>query len=813
MLTHFLSVLMAVWLAACGDKGTGSSKPGEVVLDVRFAGTAAAKPVAVLRMDRVVATANRGRELVRQQELSYEAGTWKGSLKLPSATYEIAVEAFKGERVRWRGSTSVELLGGKTVTAVVELASTNRAPVLTAIGGQQVAEGNVLTLGLSASDADEDELTYSMSGYPSGASLSGSTFTWTPTDGQAGSYEVTFTVADGQGGTDQDTITITVSAAPQENRAPVLAAIGNRQVTEGTALNIELAATDEDGDGLTYRVENLPSGAALSGSTFTWTPADGQAGAYEMTFTVADGQGGSDQDTITITVSAAPQENRAPVLAAIDDRQVAEGEVLRIELDAEDADGDELTFAMSGFPAGASLSGSTFAWTPTHEQAGTYEVTFTVADGQGGTDQDTITITVSAAPQGDRDALVALYNATDGPNWKSKTGWLSDRPLGQWHGVTTDGNGRVTYLVLSNNQLSGTIPGELGNLTNLKNLTLGYNQLSGAIPEELGKLTNLEYLSLANNRLSGTIPGELGNLTNLSGLNLFTNQLTGSIPEELGNLTNLEYLLLGNNAGLSGALPDTLIGLDKLEALLVGGTELCVPTDERFQTWLAGIGEKTGVVNCTSDEGMTGSVGGTGDLDAPTNVSFVRDGTSTRLIWDPVSGADYYKIYYDDFHSGACRLNSRGNPSFCEELASNVQETSYVHTEPDDDNNYYWVVACTSGGCSDIDSENPATFIDTRPSAPTNVSFVRDGASIRLSWDPVSGADYYQIYYDDFFSEGCRLTSRGNPSFCEELASNVQETSYVHTEPDDDDNYYWVVACNSGGCSDIDSENPARRAD
>ena len=329
MLTPFWSVLLAVWLAACGDKGTGSSKPGGVVLDVRFARTAAAKPVAVLRMDRVVATANRGRELVRQQELSYEAGTWKGSLKLPSATYEIAVEAFKGERVRWRGSTSVELSGGKTVTAVVELASTNRAPVLTAIGGQQVAEGDALTLGLSASDADGDELTFSMAGYPAGSSLAGSTFIWTPTHEQAGTYEVTFTVTDGQGGQDSEAVTLTVSGT---NRAPVLAEIGDRRVTEGEALTIELSAEDADGDGLTFSVADNPAGSSLAGATFTWTPTHEQAGTYEMTFTVADGQGGQDSEAVILTVSGT---NRAPVLAEIGDRRVTEGAALTIELSAE----------------------------------------------------------------------------------------------------------------------------------------------------------------------------------------------------------------------------------------------------------------------------------------------------------------------------------------------------------------------------------------------------------------------------------------------------------------------------------------------
>ena len=51
----------------------------------------------------------------------------------------------------------------------------------------------------------------------------------------------------------------------------------------------------------------------------------------------------------------------------------------------------------------------------------------------------------------DRDALVALYNATDGPNWRIRTNWLSDAPLGSWYGVITDSKGRVTSLDLWSN--------------------------------------------------------------------------------------------------------------------------------------------------------------------------------------------------------------------------------------------------------------------------------------------------------------------------------------------------------------------------
>ena len=173
----------------------------------------------------------------------------------------------------------------------------------------------------------------------------------------------------------------------------------------------------------------------------------------------------------------------------------------------------------------------------------------------------------------EREALIALYQATNGDQWRNKTNWCTDEPLGTWYGVTTDEQGHVTSLSLSANHLSGEIPAEIGNLTNLTWLQLGGNQLTGEIPTWIGNLTNLTYLSLDINYLSGEIPAEIGNLTNLTTLDLRSNNLSGEIPAEIGNLTNLTILWLNNNQ-LSGEIPATIGNLTNLTSLDLSSNQL-----------------------------------------------------------------------------------------------------------------------------------------------------------------------------------------------------------------------------------------------
>ena len=180
-----------------------------------------------------------------------------------------------------------------------------------------------------------------------------------------------------------------------------------------------------------------------------------------------------------------------------------------------------------------------------------------------------------AAGGAGRAALVALYNATDGPNWRNNTNWLSTKSLSTWYGVTVS-NWEVTGLNLSGNKLSGTIPSELASLSTLRDLWLQNNRLTGPLPPELGNLSNLRKLGLSDNGLTGPLPPEWGKLANLHYLSLHSNALTGTLPPAWGELANLARMFLHSN-DFTGSLPAAWGNLSNLRELFLYSNRLTGP--------------------------------------------------------------------------------------------------------------------------------------------------------------------------------------------------------------------------------------------
>ena len=168
--------------------------------------------------------------------------------------------------------------------------------------------------------------------------------------------------------------------------------------------------------------------------------------------------------------------------------------------------------------------------------------------------------------------LQSLFNSSGGLSWTNSTGWLQNNSPCSWFGVACSG-GSVSTLRLDNNQLSGTIPTQIGNLTQLTELRLDSNQLSGLMPPQIGNLTRLTRLFLDSNQLRGPIPSQLGDLDRLDILRLGQNRLSGSIPPELGELLNLRVLFLPENQ-LSGSIPPQIGDLVNLVNLTLNDNQL-----------------------------------------------------------------------------------------------------------------------------------------------------------------------------------------------------------------------------------------------
>jgi Leucine-rich repeat (LRR) protein len=223
---------------------------------------------------------------------------------------------------------------------------------------------------------------------------------------------------------------------------------------------------------------------------------------------------------------------------------------------------------------------------PAGTEGGTWYVVFDVDGNSSVAESDEsnnrlfsqISVISPASTLSDSLILVAFYNATGGPNWTNHTNWLTLAPLNTWYGISINGSRRVTSIILNQNNLTGTIPNSLNDLTSLIYLYLGNNQLTGSIPNFT--ITTLEFLDLGLNQLTGGIPSfslpalkllytsnnPLGgsfpglNLPALTNLAFYNNQLSGTVPDL--NFPNLVYLNLNKNQ-LSGSLPNCNIPLLK----------------------------------------------------------------------------------------------------------------------------------------------------------------------------------------------------------------------------------------------------------
>jgi hypothetical protein len=276
----------------------------------------------------------------------------------------------------------------------------NRPPVVEGIDPLQATVGEAFEFQIAASDPDAEALTYVIYQAPTGLAVSATGLvTWTPTPASEAISTVIIDVFDARGARTAASFGIVVEGVHPPVLSPLPAIIAGR---EGELLQVALRAYDQDGDHLVYGVENLPAGAIFDPllRALVWTPGYNAAGTYpNVTFVASDGPHIARQ-SFTLLIQPTDQP---PLLAAIANRTLQEGEVLRLQLSAFDPEGKALTYRGQIIPAGATVDPQTgvFEWTPSYVQHGVHELTFTVSDGASVvTRTATFTVlNVNAAPQ------------------------------------------------------------------------------------------------------------------------------------------------------------------------------------------------------------------------------------------------------------------------------------------------------------------------------------------------------------------------------------------------------------------------------
>ncbi len=296
------------------------------------------------------------------------------------------------------GNGQVTQPSSTSTTIRLIVRSTDTAPVFaTNPESATVAEGQLLTLPVTATKEEGDALTYTAQNLPAGATLDPATgvLSWTPQPGQAANYSVQVTAGDGSLSS-TDTVDITVT---HTNFPPVFVPLLPQYAREAAPVQFTVVADDVDGAPLLYDLVNPPSGATVNAMTgvFNWTPGYGTAGDYNLQFTATDPSGATSSLDVLLDVAHVV---RAPLLDT-PNHQATLGVPLSFQIQATDLDaGTTLSYGAINLPTGASINAQSgqFQWTPGPSQAGDYVVTLQVSDGQATSTQN-IVIIASVQPE------------------------------------------------------------------------------------------------------------------------------------------------------------------------------------------------------------------------------------------------------------------------------------------------------------------------------------------------------------------------------------------------------------------------------
>jgi hypothetical protein len=306
----------------------------------------------------------------------------------------------------------------------------NVAPSISGSPSTSATVGQAYSFQPTAADANNDALSFSITNKPSWASFSSSSgrLSGTPAAGNVGTTAaIRVSVSDGKLSTSLPSFTIRIAAAA--NRAPTISGTPSTSVAASAAYSFQPAASDPDGDSLSYSIQNKPTWATFSiaNGRLTGTPTTSHVGNYAgIVITVSDGKVSAALPAFSVAVTSAP--NKAPTITGTATKTVTAGSAYSFTPTAADGDaGDTLTFAIQNKPEWATFDtqNGRLSGTPTAADVGAHAgIVITVTDGKATTALAAFTITVNQVSTGSASlSWTAPTTNTDGTTLGSFTGY------------------------------------------------------------------------------------------------------------------------------------------------------------------------------------------------------------------------------------------------------------------------------------------------------------------------------------------------------------------------------------------------------
>ncbi len=289
--------------------------------------------------------------------------------------------------------------GGRFTYDLIFLGVLNEAPQFTSVPRLEALVERPYRYQAVAADTDGEPLTFALLSGPAGMTIDAATglLAWTPTADQVGNVDVVLQVVDGRGGTGEQRFTLSARVAPP-NRPPAFTTLPVVVAGATAPYSYPAQAIDPDDDTIRYELRDAPAGMAVDPQTgeVTWLPTALQLGLHRVELAAVDPSGAASTQVFTVCVGAAPG-NRAPLVLSQPPTSAVPGEGFAYAVRAIDPDGDSLTYQLSQFPGGMTISpDGVLTWAPSTADLGPHLVGIVVRDQRGGETTQAFTLEVAA---------------------------------------------------------------------------------------------------------------------------------------------------------------------------------------------------------------------------------------------------------------------------------------------------------------------------------------------------------------------------------------------------------------------------------